>query len=78
MKIVKVRKGKVAKEGNYGNIMEVMFDDGQTATIEQAIEMAENDQIEGVTTSHIRGGKKLLRSLPDSDKSNNLDNLPEF
>lgn len=70
----------VAVRKDDGNITEVKFQNGQTATIEQAIEMAEQDQIEDVNTGSTRGENKhkTLRSYPDGDPSNNLDNLPTF
>ncbi len=67
---------KVKKYG--GNIAQVMFDNGEVADIQQAIQMAEQDQIENVNTGATRDGKKTLKTYPDGDPSNNLDNLPEF
>lgn len=69
----------VRKNGD-GDIMEVKFDDGETADIEQAIQMAEQDLIENVNTGATRGENKhkTLRSNRDDDTSNNLDNLPTF
>lgn len=69
----------VRKNGD-GDIQEVQFNDGTTASIEQAIQMAENGLINNVNTGATRGenSHKTLRSDPDGDPSNNLDNLPSF
>lgn len=74
LKIVAVRK-----DGD-GDISEVKFQNGQTATVEEAIQMAEQDLIEDVNAGSTRGDNphKTLRSYPDGDPSNNLDNLPPF
>jgi lantibiotic modifying enzyme len=74
LQIVAVRKD------NDGDISEVKFQNGETATIEQAIQMAEQDLIEDVNTGMTRGDDKhkTLRSYPDGDPSNNLGNLPSF
>jgi O-glycosyl hydrolase len=63
-----------------GDIKEVKFQNGQVASVEEAIEMAEKDLIEDVNTGTTRGDNKhkTLRSYPDGDTSNNLDNLPTF
>lgn len=69
----------VRKNGD-GDIQEVKFNDGTTASVEQAIQMAEEDSINNVNTGATRGenSHKTLRSDPDGDPSNNLDNLPSF
>ncbi len=70
MKIVKVKKGKD------GNITQVMFDNGQVASINKAIKMA--SKIEGVNVGRARNGRATLRSNPDGNTKKNLNNLPEF
>jgi hypothetical protein len=69
----------VRKNGG-GDITEVKFQNGQTASVEEAIQMAEQDLIEDVNTGATRGENKhkTLRSYPDGDPTNNLDNLPTF
>lgn len=69
----------VRKNGS-GDIEAVQFQNGQIAGIEEAIQMAENDLIEDVNTGATRGENKhkTLRSYPDGDPTNNLDNLPTF
>ncbi|HET7580185.1 MAG TPA: DUF3892 domain-containing protein [Bacillales bacterium] len=69
----------VRKNGD-GDIQEVQFNDGSTASVAQAIQMAEEDLIANVNTGATRGenSHKTLRSDPDGDPTNNLDNLPGF
>jgi len=71
--IIKVKKEK-------GVIKEVMFNDNSTVTIDEAIQMAERNEIIGVHTGITRGDNphKTLIGNPDGDPSNNLDNLPSF
>ncbi|MNJ90072.1 hypothetical protein D3C87_76640 [compost metagenome] len=66
----------VKKDGR--NIQAVKFQNGEVADIQQAIQMAEQDLIEDVNTGSTRDGGKTLRSYPDGDPTNNLDNLPTF
>ncbi|MDF2534360.1 MAG: hypothetical protein K0R18_517 [Bacillales bacterium] len=75
----KLKITAVRKDGR-GDITEVQFQNGETASIEQAIQMAEQDLIEDVNTGATRGEDKhkTLRSYPDGDPTNNLDNLPTF
>ncbi|MCB2289549.1 DUF3892 domain-containing protein [Clostridium sp. CS001] len=43
---------------------------------EQAVTLAKQGSIGGVSISTSKKGEEFLRSLPDGDKRNNLDNLP--
>lgn len=43
---------------------------------EQAVALAKQGSIGGVSISTSKKGEEFLRSLPDGDKRNNLDNLP--
>ncbi len=72
MKIVKVKKD------SYGDIQQVMFDNGLGASVDKAIKMAAKSQIEGVNVGRARNGRQTLRSNPDGDSQNNLMNLPTF
>ena len=67
---------KVRKSGR--NISDVMFQDGSSVNVTSAIEMAEKDEINDVNTGTTRYGVKTLRSYPDGNPDNNLDNLPQF
>ncbi|AMM44818.1 hypothetical protein SP15_019 [Bacillus phage SP-15] len=71
----------VAVRRNGRNISAVQFQDGSSVDVEEAIALAEEGYIEGVNTGTTRGSdgkQKTLRSYPDGDASNNLDNLPSF
>lgn len=68
---------KVQKD-NYGKIQNVQMDNGQVYSIEEAINLATEGQVEGVNVGRTKDGKNTLRSNPDGDASNNLDNLPTF
>jgi hypothetical protein len=71
-KIVKVRKN------NQGDITDVMLQDGNVYAIEDAIMMAKDHRIEGVNVGKSRNGREYLRSNPNEDKSDNLDNISTF
>lgn len=72
MQITKVRKD------SRGRITEVMLDDKKTYSIEQAIQMARNNEIQGVNVGKNTQGEDILRGNPDGSSSNNLDSLPTF
>ena len=72
LKIVQVRKGQD------GDITHVGFSDGSTASIEQAIGMARQNQIENVIIGKTRNGEETLRSQPNNTPDDNLSNLPTF
>ncbi|ASW43577.1 hypothetical protein BEN51_08800 [Clostridium isatidis] len=67
----------VKKDSN-GTITEYKLDNGTVINQEQAIQMAENHQLEGCNVGTARNGKKYIRSNADGDESNNLDQLPTF
>lgn len=71
MKIVAVRKNKD------GDITDFKMDNGQEIGYSQAVQMAKNGQIDQVDVFN-KYGREIIRSEPDSDKSNNLSNLPTF
>jgi len=67
-KIIKVRKN------DEGDITHVLFKGNKKVTpLNQAVPMAERGEIEGVHA--VKG--KYLRSNPDGEQSNNLDERPE-
>lgn len=74
------KKTIVAVSKFHDNISQVKFETGEILDIKEAIEMAEKDLINHVNTGGTRGDDphKTLRSNPDGDPSNNLDNLPQF
>lgn len=71
-KIVKVRKN------GDGDITDVMLVNGNVYSINQAIMMAKDKQIEGVNVGKAKNGREFLRSDPNDNKDDNLDNLPTF
>lgn len=71
-KIVQVKKN------SDGDITGVKFDNGSQATIQQAIDMARNNLIDGVMVGKAKNGRETLRSRPNDTPDDNLDNLPRF
>lgn len=72
MEVVAVRKD------NSGTITQYKLNDGTVIDHEQAVDMTENGEIDGCNITTARNGLKSIRSNPDGDPSNNLDNLPVF
>lgn len=71
-KIVKVKKN------SDGDITDVMFDNGNTCPISQAITMAKDGLIEGVNIGRAKNGREYLRGNPNGAEDDNLDNKPTF
>lgn len=71
-KIVKVRKN------NDGDITDVMLQNGNIFSINDAIMMVRDNKIEGVNIGKAKNGREFLRSDPNDNKDDNLDNLPTF
>jgi hypothetical protein len=71
-KIVKIKKN------SEGDITDVMLDNGSVHAIDEAITMAKNDLIDGVNVGKAKNGREYLRSNPNGEESDNLDNLPMF
>ena len=72
MKVVAVQKD------DEGTIINYKLEDGNIVGHSQAVNLAENGQLDDYNVATARNGLKSLRSNPDGDKSNNLDNLPSF
>ena len=66
---------RVVKD-NGGEITAYELENGDIVSKEQAVMLAKQGNISGVSTSTSKKGEEFLRSLPDSNKSNNLDSLP--
>lgn len=64
------------KKNEDGDITAVMLDDGNVYDIDEAIRMAKNGQIEGVIVGRAKNGREYLRSQPNGNPNDNLDNLP--
>jgi hypothetical protein len=71
-KIVQVKKNQD------GDITDVKFEDGNQVSVQQAIDMAKNNQIEGVLVGKAKNGRETLRSQPNNIQEDNLSNLPTF
>lgn len=71
-KITKVRKNPD------GDITDVMLTDGNIYSIDQAINLARDGAIEGVNVGKAKNGREYLRSNPNGDTKDNLDNLQQF
>ena len=65
---------RVAKDSG-GEITAYELENGEVSK-EQAVLLAKQGNISGVSVSISKKGEEFLKSLPDQDKSNNLDSLP--
>lgn len=71
-KIIKVKKN------HDGDITDIMLENGNVYSIDEAIMMAKDNLIEGVNVGKSRNGREYLRSNPNDDESDNLDSKPIF
>jgi hypothetical protein len=71
-KIIKVKKNP------QGDITDVMLENGNVYSIDEAIMMAKDELIEGVNVAKSKNGREYLRSNPNGDSGDNLDNKPIF
>jgi len=49
---------------------------GEKVTIQEAVQLAKEGMLQHVGVSTSKDGSEYIRSLPDDDESNNLNNLP--
>lgn len=68
---------QVKKNGD-GDITDVKLDNGTQVSVQQAIDMARSNQIEGVMVGKAKNGRETLKSQPNNIKEDNLSNLPTF
>ncbi|MBC8062925.1 MAG: DUF3892 domain-containing protein [Clostridiaceae bacterium] len=59
-----------------GEINAYKLDTGELVSKEQAVLMAKQGALKGVSVVVSKNGEEFLRSLPDSDANNNLESLP--
>jgi hypothetical protein len=59
-----------------GEITAYEFENGDIVSKDQAVILAKQGNIGGVSISTSKRGEEFLRSLPDQNKTNNLDSLP--
>lgn len=71
-------KISAVKKDSNGTITEYKLDNGNVINHEEAVKMATNNELEGYNVATARNGLKSIRSNPDGDESNNLDQLPNF
>jgi hypothetical protein len=68
---------RVKKNGE-GDITDIMLDNGNVYSINDAIMMAKDNLIDGVNVGKAKNGREYLRSNPNGQENDNLDNLPMF
>lgn len=66
------------RKNSDGNITKLKLSNGNEVDTLVAQQMVSQGLISNVEVLEGRDGGKHLRSIPDQDSSNNLDNLPEF
>lgn len=71
-KVMKVKKNP------QGDITDVMLENGNVYSIDEAIMMAKDDLIEDVNVGKAKNGREYLRSNPNGDEGDNLENKPIF
>lgn len=59
-----------------GEITAYQFENGDIVTKEQAVTMAKEGNIKGVSVSKSKKGEEYLRTIGDGEPTNNLTNLP--
>ncbi|SDE17903.1 Protein of unknown function [Paracoccus isoporae] len=70
------RKVIDARADSEGDITHVKLEGNQRFTpVKKAMEMADRGEIENAHSVHRRNAKPHLRTNPDSQKSNNLDDM---
>ncbi|MFL0267483.1 DUF3892 domain-containing protein [Candidatus Clostridium radicumherbarum] len=73
-------KSKVqkVKKNPDGDITDVMLDNGNVYSIDEAIMMTRDGLIEGVNVGKAKNGREYLRSNPNGEEGDNLENKPTF
>lgn len=67
---------KLIKSG--GEVVGYELESGLHVSVQQAVDMAKNNQLKHVGVSTSKDGSEYIRSLADGDESNNLGNLPSI
>lgn len=55
-----------------------MSDNGNVYSIDEAVMMARDGVFEGVNVGKAKNGREYLRSNPNGNENDNLDNMPIF
>ncbi len=71
-RIIKVKKN------TDGDIIDVMMENGNVYSVNDAITMAKDHLIQNVNVGRAKNGREFLRSNPNDTDDDNLDNLPTF
>jgi hypothetical protein len=71
-KVIKVKKN------SQGDITDIMLENGNVYSIDEAIMMVKDGLIEGINIGKFKNGREYLRSNPNGNKNDNLDNKPIF
>ncbi|AYD40240.1 DUF3892 domain-containing protein [Clostridium fermenticellae] len=73
-------KSKVlkVKKNSQGDITNVMLENGNIYSMDEAITMAKDGLIEGVNVEKAKSGREYLRSNPNGSEDDNLDNKSVF
>ncbi|OAA84941.1 DUF3892 domain-containing protein [Clostridium ljungdahlii] len=71
-KVIKVKKNP------QGDITDVMLENGNVYSIDEAIMMVKDGLIDGINIGKAKNGREYLRSNPNGDENDNLDNKPIF
>lgn len=61
-----------------GDITDVMLDNNNVYSINEAVMMARDGLIENVNVGKAKNGREYLRSNPNREQSDNLDSMPIF
>lgn len=71
-RIIKVKKNPE------GDITDVMLQNGNVYSIDEAVLMAKDGLIAGVSVGRAKNGREYLRSIPNDNQWDNLENMPTF
>lgn len=71
-RIIKVKKNPD------GDITDVMLQNGNVYSINEAVTMARDGLISGVSVGRAKNGREYLRSSPNDNQEDNLDSMPTF
>lgn len=71
-RIIKVKKNPE------GDITDVMLQNGNVYSINEAITMVRDGLIAGMSIGHSKNGREYLRSNPNEIQGDNLDSMPTF
>jgi hypothetical protein len=66
------------KKNPDGDITDVMLDNGNVYSINEAIMMTRDGLIEGVNVGKAKNGREYLRSNPNGEEGDNLENKAAF